>query len=66
MENITDSNNNHAKRACRHFEIKNLDEYHDFYLKSDTLLLADVFANFRIMYLEIYQLDPANLFQFQY
>ena len=32
------------------------------YLKSDTLLLADVFENFRKMCLEIYELDPAKFF----
>ena len=35
-------------------------EYHDFYLKSDTLLLANVFENFRKMRLKIYQLDPVK------
>ena len=40
------------------FKIKNLDEYHDLYVQSDTLLLADVYENFRNMCLEKYQLDP--------
>ena len=52
----------HAKRVCKDFEIKNLGEYHDFYVRSNTLLLADVFENFRNMCLEIYELDPAKFF----
>ena len=31
------------------------------YVQSDTLLLADVFENFRNMWVEIYELDPAKL-----
>ena len=42
MEDITDADYMYAKRVCKDFEIKNLGEYHDLYLKSDTLLLADV------------------------
>ena len=57
MVNSTDSNQNHAKRACNHFEIKKISEYHDLYLKSHTLLLADVFENFKRISLEMYQLE---------
>ena len=39
------------------FEIKNLGEYHDLYVQSDALLLADVIDNFRNTCLEK-QLDP--------
>ena len=60
MEEITNANYMHGKRICEDFEIKNLGEYHDLHLKSDTLLLADVFENFRKMCLKIYQLDPAK------
>ena len=58
MEDITDADYAHAKRVCKDFEIKNLGEYYDLYVQSDTLLLADVFENFRNMCLKIYTLDP--------
>ena len=60
MEDITDADYGHAKRVCKDFEIKNLEEYHNLYVQSDTLLLADVFQNFRNMCLKIYELDPAK------
>ena len=47
------------KRVCKDFEIKYLGEYHDLYVQSNTLLLADVFENFGNMCLKIYKLDPA-------
>ena len=59
MKRITDADHVHTKRVCEDFEIKSL-EYHDLYVQSDTLLLVDVFENFRNMCLEIYELDPAK------
>ena len=47
------------QKECKKFKIKNLGEYHDFFLKINTLLLVDCFENFKKMCLEIYQLDPA-------
>ena len=61
-EDITDADYRHAKRVCKDFEIKNLGEYHDLYLKSETLLLSNAFENLTKMRLEIYQLDPAKFF----
>ena len=52
----------YAKRVSKDFEIKNFGEYHDLYVQSDTLLLNDVFNNFRNMYLEIYGLESAHHF----
>ena len=42
IEDITDSDYMHPKRVCKDFEIRNLGEYYNLYLKSDVLLLADV------------------------
>ena len=58
MEDTTDANYMHAKRVFKDFEIKSSGEYHDLYLKNDTLLLADVFENFREVCLKIYNLSP--------
>ena len=60
MEDITDAEYMHTKIVCKYFGIKNLGEHHDLYIQSDTLLLADVFGNFRNMCLEIYELNPAK------
>ena len=60
MKDITDTNYNHAKRMWKGFEIKNLGEYHDLYVHSDTLLIADVLENFRNKYTEMYELDSAH------
>ena len=60
MEDIIDADYAHARRVCKDFEIKNLGEYHDLYFQSDTLLLGDVFENFRNMCTKIYDLDPAK------
>ena len=59
-ENITDEDYAHAQKVWEVFKIKNLGEYHDLYVQSDTLLLADVFENFRDKCIEIYKLDPAH------
>ena len=44
MQDITDENNTHVKIVCNGFEVKNIGEYHDLYVQSDTLMLADVFV----------------------
>ena len=60
MEDITDAYYAHEKWVCKDFEIKHLGEYHDLYVQGDTLLLADIFENFRNACLKIYELDPAK------
>ena len=41
-------------------ETKKLGEYHDLYIQSNTLLVADIFENFRNMCIEIYKHDPGK------
>ena len=60
MEDITGADYELPKGVCKDFEIRDLGGYHDLYVQSDTLLLADVFENFRNMCLKIYELDPAT------
>ena len=60
MENITDVYCTHAKRVFKSRNNKNLGDYHDLYVQSGTLLLANVFDDFRNKCIEIYELDPAH------
>ena len=50
----------HANNVFKKFGMNNLGYYHDLYVRSDTLLLADIFENFRQSCLENYELDPAH------
>ena len=57
MEDTTDPDYAHTKRVCKDFEIKILGEHYDWYVQCDTLLIDDVFENFRNMSVE---LNPAK------
>ena len=59
MENVTDVDYRHA-RVFKNLNNINQGDYHDLYVQSDTLLLADVFENFINKCIEIYELDPAH------
>ena len=59
MGDITDIDYRHLKKVFKELKMNNLDNYHDLYVQSDTLLLADVFKNFRYKGIETYKLDPA-------
>ena len=61
-EDITDDDYQHAIRVWNTFGCKTIRDYHDLYLKSDVLLLADVFENFRKTCLKHYKLDPAHYY----
>ena len=61
-EHISDEDYNHAQKVWKMFSMKNMGDYHDLYLQSDILLLADVFENFRKTCLEYYKLDPCHYF----
>ena len=60
MENIDDIDYRHGNNVFNKFKRSNLVEYHNLYVQSDTLLLADVFENFRNTCLKVYELDPAH------
>ena len=61
-EDITDDDYQHALNVWNTFNCKPIRDYHDLYLKSDVLLLADVFENFRATCLRHYNLDPAHYY----
>ena len=61
-EHISDEDYCHAQKVWNTFQLQTMGEYHNLYLKSDILLLADVFENFRKTCLQCYKLDPCHYF----
>ena len=59
LEGITHKDYAHAQKICDVFGIKNLGEHHDLYVQSDTLLLSNIYKNFRNMCFNIYELGLA-------
>ena len=62
MSDISKYDYEHAQKVWKEFGIKNLGEYHDLYLKTDVLLLSNVFEVFRNTCLEYYKLDPDHFY----
>lgn len=61
-EDISDDDYQHALNVWSTFQCKTIRDFHDLYLKSDVLLLADVFEYFRKTCLQHYSLDPARYY----
>ena len=62
QEKVSDEDFEHAQKVWKAFELKNMGDFHDLYLKTDVLLLADVMENFRKLCEKNYELDPAHFF----
>ena len=62
MSNVSDDDYEHTQKVWQAFKIKNLVEYHDLYLETDVILLANVFEAFRDTCLEHYELDQAHFY----
>ena len=62
MSGVSDTDYEHACSIWREFGIRNMGEYHDLYLRTDVILLANVFKSFRRVCLENYGLDPSHFY----
>ena len=60
-EGITDEDYQHAETVSKEFNIESMKDYHNLYILSDVLLLADVFKHFRIICMNHYGLDQLGI-----
>ena len=60
LKEVSDEDYQHAQKVFKDFNFKNIGECHDLYVQCNTLLLSDVFENFRNNCIEIYEFDPAH------
>ncbi|KYQ59585.1 hypothetical protein ALC60_01386 [Trachymyrmex zeteki] len=61
-DTVSESDYAHAVNVWQRFSIQTLGEYSDLYLKTDVLLLTDIFENFRNSCVASYGLDPAHYY----
>ena len=62
MSGISEKYYQHACKVWNEFDLKNMGDYHDLYLETDVILLANVFESFRKVCLDNYGLDPAHFY----
>ena len=62
MSGISEKDYQHACKVWNEFGLKNMGDYHDLYLKTDVILLTNVFELFRKVCLDNYGLDPAHFY----
>ena len=62
MSDISKFNYERAQKVWKAFNLKNLGECHDLYLKTNVILLTNMFEAFRDTCLEYYQLDRAHFY----
>ena len=60
--NVSNDDYRHAQDVWNHFKCGTMDDYTSLYLKTDVLLLTDVFENFRNICMKTYDLDPAHYY----
>ena len=65
MSGVSNTDYEHACSIWREFEIRNMGEYHNLYLRSTVILLANVFESFRQVCLENYGFDPSHFYMAQ-
>ena len=62
MSGISKEDYQHAKNVWHKFKLKNMGDYHDLYLETDMILLANVFESFRKVCIKNYGLDLAHFY----
>ena len=62
MSGVNNKEYEHACKVWKEFNIKNMGEYHDLYLRTDVILLANAFESFREVCMKSYGLDPAHFY----
>ena len=62
MSGISEKDYSHACKVWNEFGLKNMGDYHDLYLETDVIMLANVFESFRKVCLDNYGLDPAHFY----